>query len=96
MARIKHVRHLCCAMPVPCRASGVWQTRFNGWSLTTTILGVSSPVFFAVDEDEFLPNGPDGADQFVNSWQVMSESMGKARFGKGGCPEGIYVWIVDT
>jgi hypothetical protein len=55
-----------------------------------TILGVSSPVFFAVDEDELLPKGPDGDDQFVNSWQVMSESMGKARLGAGSCPEGIY------
>jgi len=49
-----------------------------------------------VDEDDFLPKGLDGDDQFVNSWQVMSEPMGKARFDAGSRSEGIYAWIVDA
>jgi hypothetical protein len=49
-----------------------------------------------VDEDKFLRKGPDGDDQIVNSWQVMSESMGKVRFDAGSRSEGIYAWIVDT
>jgi hypothetical protein len=49
-----------------------------------------------VDEDEFLPEGPDGDDRFVNSWQIMSESMGKARFDAGSRSESIYAWIVHA
>ena len=61
-----------------------------------TILRVTSPVFFAVDEDGFLPEGPDGDGQFSNSWQAMSESMGKARFDAGSRSESKYGWIVDA
>ena len=49
-----------------------------------------------MDEDEVLPEGPDGDDRFVNSWQVMSESMGKARFDADSRSESIYTWIVDA
>jgi hypothetical protein len=49
-----------------------------------------------VGEDEFLPEDRDGNEQFVNSWQVMSESMGKARFDAGSRSESIYTWIVDA
>jgi len=72
------------------------QTRFNGWSLTMTILTVSSPVYFVVDESEFLSEGPNGDDRFVNSWQVMSESIGKAKFDAGSRSESICAWIVDA
>ena len=39
--------------------------------------------FFAVDDDELLPKGPDDDEQFVNSWPVMSESVDKVRFDVG-------------
>ena len=45
--------------------------------------GVSSPVFFAVDDNELLPEGPDTDKQFVNNWQVMSEFVDKAGFDAG-------------
>jgi hypothetical protein len=43
-----------------------------------------------VGEDESLPEGPDGDDQLVNSWQFLSKSMGNARFDAGSRSEGIY------
>ena len=36
-----------------------------------------------MDNDELLHEGPDDDEQFVNSWQAMSESVGKARFDTG-------------
>jgi hypothetical protein len=36
-----------------------------------------------VDHDELLPKGPGDDEQFANSRQVMSESVGEARFDAG-------------
>ena len=49
-----------------------------------------------MDENEFLPESPEDDDQFVNSWQVMSESMGKAKLDAGSCSGNIYTWILDA
>ena len=44
----------------------------------------------------------DGDEPFVNSWQVMSESVGKARFNAGrlgndvGRSGSVYAWTVDA
>jgi hypothetical protein len=36
------------------------------------------------DDDDLLPEGPDGNEHVVDRRSVVSESMGKARFGAGG------------
>ena len=59
----------------------------------------SAHPFFAVDDDGLLP---DGDEPFVNSWQVMSESVGKERSDAGrlgnnvGRSGSIYAWTVDA
>ena len=36
-----------------------------------------------MNDDGLLSDGPDGDEPFVNSWQVMSESVGKERSDAG-------------
>ena len=55
-----------------------------------------------MDDDELLHEGPDSDEQFVNTWQVMSESIGKVRFDAGipgqnvGRSESMYAWLVNV
>ena len=77
MARTKLVLHLYCAMPIPRRASGVCKP---GSTEPATMV---ARLFFALDDDGLLPDGPDNDEQFFNSWQVISESVSKARFDVG-------------
>ena len=55
-----------------------------------------------MNDDGLLSDGPDGDEPFVNSWQVMSESVSKGRFDAGrlgndvGRSGSVYTWTVDA